>query len=146
MSENLNKLFSPVHVVETLTADKTVDVFDTGKVFMLSKADGLTVTLPAVTAENMNGFRCTFIVKTALTSNTYTIVSGTDDKLLGLSVASSGATASAMSELIGRDNIKLTPGAGNVVKAGDKIEVICNGSHFYVYAYVDSEASVSFNT
>ena len=36
MSENLNKLFSPIRVVESLTADKTLDVYDTGKIFMLN--------------------------------------------------------------------------------------------------------------
>ena len=59
MSENLNKLFSPVRIVEEISADKTLDVYDTGKVFMLTSATVMTITLPAVGASDITG--CCFI-------------------------------------------------------------------------------------
>ena len=61
MSENLNKQFSPVRIVEDLTAAKTLDVFDSGKIFTLNLAGGFDVTLPSPTADDITGVTYTFI-------------------------------------------------------------------------------------
>ena len=57
MSENLNKLFSPVHVVEDISsATTTLDVYDTGKIFFLDLVAGGNVILPTPTGDDMAGW------------------------------------------------------------------------------------------
>ena len=65
-------------VVETITtASKTLTKDDCGKQFLLSKADGIMVTLPTSPADAGSGWNVTFLVKTSVTSNLYQIVAGT---------------------------------------------------------------------
>lgn len=77
--------------VVTLTEDKTLGKNDSGSLFVLNSADGIAVTLPAVS----RGLYYDFVVRTAVTaSDKYEILTQTADKLRGVLVNSKNDTAS----------------------------------------------------
>ena len=139
MSENLNKLFSPIRVVESLTAAKTLDVYDTGKIFMLNLAGGFTVTLPAPDGDNMSGWTATFIVGTDPTT-AYIIASGTADTMSGRVVDSSGGDEDEETAATA-DQFNFV---ADTAKIGDKLEVICDGSKFHAYAITGATGAGTF--
>lgn len=59
--------------VEVLSADKTLQVYDSGKVFMLTAAAGKTITLPAV----KKGFNARFIIGSAFATSNWVLTSPT---------------------------------------------------------------------
>mgnify|MGYP005827099659 FL=1 len=139
MSENLNKLFSPVRVVESLTAAKTLDVYDTGKIFMLNLAGGFTVTLPAPTADDMTGWTATFIVGTNPTT-AYIVSSGTADTMSGRVVDSSGGNEDEETAATA-DQFNFV---ANTALIGDKLEIICDGSVYHGYAITGATGAGTF--
>ena len=139
MSENLNKLFSPIRVVESLTAAKTLDVYDTGKIFMLNLAGGFTVTLPAPGGDNMSGWTATFIVGTDPTT-AYIIASGTADTMSGRVVDSSGGDEDEETAATA-DQFNFV---ADTAKIGDKLEVICDGSKYHAYAITGATGAGTF--
>ena len=137
--ENLNKQFSPIRIVESLTANKTLDVYDTGKIFMLNKADGFTVALPDPTSADMSGWHATFIVGTDPTT-AYLISSIAADVMSGRVVDSSGGnedeeTAATASQF----NF-----VANTAKVGDKLEIICDGAKYHGYAITGATGAGTF--
>ena len=131
MSENLNKLFSPILVVESLTAAKSLDQYDSGKIFTLDLAAGFTVTLPAV-ADAGAGWFCKIIVGTNCTSNSYIITEKTSDDTNVL------VTQVNELETDTGDDGPSSPGhttitLGNATDTvGDTFDIICDGSKYYI--------------
>lgn len=144
MSENLNKLFSPVRVVEEISANKTLDVYDTGKVFMLTSATVMTITLPAVGASDITGCCFTFICRAAPTSpmmggGNY-VIKNTADKIIGTVQSSTGGDGG--DDLDG-DHINFAAGAA--VEA-DRIEIMCDGSNYYAYGFCNADGGITITT
>jgi hypothetical protein len=125
--------------MEVVTATKTVTAEENGKTFFLSAAAGFTVTLP--TAEL--GLRYKFIVKTAPTSNGYTIV-GTPVAVIQGIVAASGAedTVNGVAAA-NEDNVILV---ANQALVGDMVEFESDGTNWYVNGNVNTTAAITANT
>ncbi|MFA5424889.1 MAG: hypothetical protein WC374_13630, partial [Phycisphaerae bacterium] len=85
----LNTVAVPASGVEVVAATNVILAAESGKTFFLDAVAGFQSTLPAPAA----GLKFTFIVKTAPTSNGYTIVTnGTTQKILkGLAVIAADA-------------------------------------------------------
>ncbi len=136
MSENLNKLFSPVRVVEDLTAAKTLDVFDSGKIFTLNLAGGFAVTLPSPTADDITGVTYTFIVKTAPSGGDYTLTVGNVDLIVGTVYSSTGGDADSDGAA---DTVTFADGAA---VAGDRVELIFDGVKCFAYCFCKEDAGI----
>jgi hypothetical protein len=144
MSENLNKLFTPVRVVEEISANKTLDVYDTGKVFLLTASGALTITLPAAGATDITGCCFTFICRTApvnpmMGGGNYQI-KNTADKITGFVRSSTGGNAS--DDLDG-DHINFI---GGTAVQGDRIEIMCDGSNYYAYGFCHADGGITITT
>ena len=94
--------------VVTLSSDTTLtSASHAGRVMLLDKTDGLTVTLPAASGSG-NVYK--FFVKTTITSNNYVIqVASSDDTMSGIAVVANDSdnTASVFETLAASDTITL---------------------------------------
>ena len=94
--------------VVTLSSDTTLtSALHAGRVMLLDKTDGLTVTLPAASGSG-NVYK--FFVKTTITSNNYVIqVASSDDTMSGIAVVANDSdnTASIFETLAASDTITL---------------------------------------
>ena len=139
-------------VVETITtASKTLTKDDCGKQFLLSKADGIAVTLPASPAEVGSGWNVKFLVKTSVTSNIYQIVAGTLTDLFvgGLFVISSVATKSDQFAPDGSgDNSIEMNGTTKGGLVGTFITVVSDGTNWHVHGTLAGSGTPAtpFNT
>ena len=135
--ENLNKLFSPVLVVESVTASKSLDQYDSGKIFTLDAAAGLTVTLPAV-ADAGAGWFCKIIVGVAATAASYIITEKTsaDTNVLCTQVTELETDTSDDGPYnAGHTTITLTHHAVSpLTSVGDTFDILCNGSKYFIQA------------
>jgi len=124
--------------VEVVAATNVITAAESGKTFFLNALAGFESTLPAAAA----GLHFRFIVKTAPTSNGYTITGSPVDKIFG-TVACSGAentvngvTADAT------DNVILVH---NQAKIGDLVEFYSDGTNWYVTGNVNTYAAITAN-
>lgn len=82
--------------VETVTASSlAVTLADAGKIYLLNRAAGIAVTLPALAAADVGTF-VEFIFVASVTSNTTTITAQTGDLLTGLVVGCDTDTSNAV--------------------------------------------------
>ena len=130
--------------VESLTANKTVTVADCGTLFMLNNASGLTsIVLPAAAAAG-NGWWAHFIVATDPGSNDYVIDAANSGEIVGqgfFGLVSTDGSVDADSST-GTAKITFDGSAGTI--ASDKVELYCDGSKFYAYAFSADQASIVF--
>lgn len=105
--------------VETLAADTTLTVEDSGKTFLLDNATGEVVTLPALATSN--GFRAKFIIASAFATDNWQIASAEGDNING-SIADMGSTV-AVVVASGEDFINFVESAETI---GDWVEVIAD--------------------
>lgn len=123
---------------ETVTATNVITASESGKTFYLSAAAGFVSTLPTAAA----GLNFTFIVKTAPTSNGYTITGSPADVIYGTVAANgaedtvNGVTASAA------DNVILV---ANVALIGDRVVFESDGDNWYVSGAVNTFAAITAN-
>lgn len=112
-----------------------------GKVIVLARAAGVTVTLPASTG---NGAKYTFVVRTTVTSNNDIIkVANTSDSFLGraLACADGGNGVNGWEVVAGDDTVTLN-GSTTGGYAGDTIELIDIGSNkFAVNAFLNQTST-----
>lgn len=104
----------------TLTAD------DSGRVFFLNRAAGITVTLPSVTTSA--GVTYEFIVGTAPTTSY--VISGGGTTVRGVVVTS--ATGAADSEASGAASVTFVAATST---RGDRVELRCDGANWYAFAF-----------
>lgn len=93
LNNNFSELYTEVMQAQSITAATySVVAADSGKLFILNKADGIAITLPAATG---SGLYWQFVVGTTLTSNTITIsVANANDTMAGVAtMGSSGGTS-----------------------------------------------------
>ena len=121
--------------VEVVTAANVIDAAESGKTFFLDAAAGFKSTLPAPAA----GLKFTFIVKTAPTSNGYTIVTnGTTQKILkGLAVIAADAVGAVSA---GGTTATFV---ANQALPGDRIDMICDGTNWYMIGYAQVAAALT---
>lgn len=121
--------------VEVVTATNVIAAAESGKTFFLDAAAGFASTLPAPAA----GLRFSFIVKTAPTSNGYTIVTnGTTQKVLkGLAVIAADAVGDVSA---GGTTATFVH---NQALPGDRADMICDGTIWYMIGYAQVTAALT---
>ena len=116
---------------ESITAAKTLDSDDSGKVFTLDLAAGFTVTLPAI-ASVPEGWYCKIVVGTNCTSGSYIITENatydTDIIVAQVNELETDTTEDGPSST-GCTTITL----GNTVDTvGDTFDIWSNGTNYFV--------------
>ena len=120
---------------EVVTATNVLTAAESGKTFYLSALAGFLTTLPAPAA----GLIFRFIVKTAPTSNGYTIgTSGGANVIFGMAVERAGGAGVA-----GSAEDLITLGANQSIP-GDFVYLESDGTNWYAHAMVDVAAAITF--
>ena len=124
---------------EVVTATNVITAAESGKTFYLSAAAGFVSTLPTAAA----GLNFKFVVKTAPTTNGYTIV-GTPVAIIQGTVAANGAEATINGvAAVDEDNVILV---ANEADPGDWVEFNSDGTNWYVTGQVNTFAAITANT
>ena len=113
-------------VVENITAAKTLDPSDSGKVFTLDQDSSFDITLPTASQAGA-GWNAKFILTDAGSGTVKVIPNSSEDTLIGM-IESIDTSAGASSES-GVDELIWVASTAAV---GDWAELICDGSNFYV--------------
>lgn len=128
-----------VDTVEVVTATNVITAAESGKTFYLDALAGFVSTLPTAAA----GLRFKFVVKTAPTSNGYTITGTPAAKIQG-TVSSNGAEAEVNGiDAADEDNVIFV---ANQAKVGDYVEFNSDGTNWYVSGMVQDLAGLTANT
>jgi hypothetical protein len=131
-------LVSSKDAVETVVATNAITATESGKVFFLSASTEFVSTLPAPAA----GLHFTFIVTAAPSGAAYTVVTnGSANIIKGTVHSSTGGNAD--SETSGADTVTFADGAA---VAGDMAEFWCDGTNWFVKAFCDADAGITFDT
>ena len=113
-------------VVENITAAKTLDPSDSGKVFTLDQDASFDITLPTASQAGA-GWNAKFILTDRGSGTVKVIPNSSEDTLIGMIESidtSAGASAeSGVDELIW---------VASTAATGDWAELFCDGSNFYV--------------
>jgi len=119
--------------IKALASSQTLAPADSGKVFICSQAGAYDITLPEV--GDAKGWEGTFILGTA-GSNDFDIIGGTADVMFGVECGDTNVVIDAAD--------KVTFVASNAV-VGERADIICDGTNYYVtmYAVADNAASSS---
>lgn len=122
--------------VENVAAVNVITAAESGKTFFLNLAGGFTSTLPAPAA----GLSYKFIVKVAPTT-AYVITTNAGANILFGTVAANGAETEVNGiDIAGHDTINFV---ANQAKVGDWIEVISDGTNWYVRGGVQDLANLT---
>jgi hypothetical protein len=122
---------------ELVTTTNLIGAAESGKTFFLHSATDFVSTLPAPAL----GLRYKFVVKTAATTTAHTIVTTGGSDLIFGAVATADGLASILASA--EDTISLTKTAtGGIV--GDMVEVISDGTNWYVSGLVSVAAGITF--
>lgn len=108
---------------------------DNGKTFYLNASTEFATTLPAPAL----GLRLTFIVKTAPSGASYTVVtSGSANIIKGQAYPASGAAGDTGTA---DDTITFTDGAA---VAGDRLDLFCDGTSWFAYGHCAVATGIVF--
>lgn len=123
------KLTSLQIVPKTVTAARTLTVDEVGKTIFLDLAGAFVTTLPAPKA----GYKFKFIVKTAPSGASYTIVTNSSANIIKGHVLSSDLNAAGDSdfETSGGDTISFVD---SKAVAGDQVELESDGTSWFAHA------------
>lgn len=128
-------------VVVSASAVTLVEADHAGKVIVLDRAAGTTVTLPATSGK---GATYTIVVRTTVTSNNDIVkVANTSDSFVGraLACADGGSSVNGWEVVSGDDTITLNGGTKGGY-AGDTIQIMdIGGNLFVVNAFLNQTAS-----
>ena len=113
-------------VVENITAAKTLDPSDSGKVFTIDQDSAFSITLPTA-AQAGAGWTARFIMTDIGSNDVKIIPNSSEDTLIGMTVSADGAAAESAES--GVDELVFASGNSG---PGDWAELICDGSNFYV--------------
>lgn len=120
--------------VESVITTNVIAAAESGTTFFLNLAGGFVSTLPAAAA----GLNFRFIVGTAPSGGTYTVVTpGSANLLFGAVHSSTGGNASSQQA---GDTITFADGAAVI---GDTVEVLSDGTNWYVRAFCDADAGIT---
>lgn len=131
-----NGFLGPI-AVSTATAASTLTAADSGKTIFLNSATEFVTTLPLPAS----GLRFTFIVKAAPVGTAYTVVTnGGANIIKGQQYNAAGAAGDT-----GTGDDTITFVASSSV-AGDRVELISDGTSWFAYAFCTLAASITFTT
>ena len=123
--------------VTVATAASTLTADDSGKTIFLNSATEFATTLPLPAS----GLRFTFIVKAAPVGTSYTVVTKNGANIIkGMQFVSADAVGDT-----GTSDDTITFVAGSSV-AGDKVELVSDGTSWFAYAFSTLAASITFTT
>ena len=128
------------HFVENVTAAKTLTTGDSGKVFTIDQDSSFAITLPKAADADV-GWHAKFIITDAGTNSVTIIPNSAEDTLIGMVVSAAGSEAGAQSAETGVDVIDFISGAA----AGDWVELLCDGSNFYVSGMIHDSDHVTIS-
>jgi hypothetical protein len=130
-----NGFIGPV-AITTKTAASTLTAADSGRTIFLDASSEFATTLPLPAA----GLRFTFIVKTAPVGTAYTVVTnGSANIIKGQQYNAAGAAGDT-----GTADDTITFVASSAV-AGDRVELISDGTSWFAYAFCTLAASILFS-
>lgn len=119
------------------TAASTLTAEDSGKTILLNSTTEFATTLPAPAA----GLKFTFIVVSAPSGASYTVVTnGSANIIVGKQFTSADAAGDT-----GATDDTITFVDGQAV-AGDRVELISDGTKWYAYAFSAVAAGITFTT
>lgn len=135
------KLTSLQLVPRTLTAATTLGVDDIGKTIFLNLAGAFVTTLPLPKA----GYTFKFIVKTAPSGASYTIVTNGSANIIKGHVLSSDLNAASDGDIetSGGDTITLVDAKA---VAGDQVELECDGTNWFAHISVSAFDAATITT
>ena len=137
MAKNGFSMSNRVAVETVTTGTKTLTADDCGKVVVLKRAAGSSITLPASPAEAGAGWNVTFLVETDVSSNSYGIFATEEDVFIGaltgvsISDAPSTTPIAFTANETTHDAIEMN-GTTTGGRRGTRIKIISNGSHWLV--------------
>lgn len=105
--------------IETIAAARTLKDGDSGKVFILSAAEGAAITLPAL----KSGFKAKFITGSAFATTAWTIVCPS-------AIGQGGAIVNSVFVPAADETTITVAAAAETI--GDWIEVTCDGTNYYI--------------
>lgn len=121
--------------LEVVTTTNVITAAESGKTFILNSATAFVSTLPAAAA----GLRYTFIAgATQVTGGNHTIVPTDDNTVYGEYLVA-GATIPASAE--GSINW-----VADTILPGDRVDVICDGTNWYVSGAAAATGAITFTT
>ena len=130
--------YSKGHFVENISAAKTLTTGDSGKVFTITQSSAFAISLPKA-ADAGVGWNAKFLITTAGSFAITIEPDSTEDTLIGMAVSAAGSEAAEQSAESGVDVLSFINGAA----AGDWVELLCDGSNFYVSGMIHDSAHVT---
>ena len=129
-----------VKPAETLTGTTVLTADDSGTTFFLDQTAAFGITCPAPATAGA-GWNATFILKT-VAANAITITCVGTDLFHGIGLDGEDGAAQTVTEGTGIDLITIINGATK----GDRVELVCDGSHYYVKSFAADKAHITFAT
>jgi len=128
---------------EDLTATKSLAPSDSGKVFFLNATAEFTTTLPSV-AKAGAGWNCKFIVKAAPSGAAYVVTEKTSDdtNIIVTNGIVELEVDTGTDGLVNAAHTTITFADGVAVQ-GDWIEVLCDGTNFYVKGATRADGGIT---
>ena len=146
MSVNLNKQPQGwIKTVETITADKTLDKFDSGKIFLVNPAGTTAITMPTLSS-SLSGWNCTIV----LTEDAAAADEGMDNKVnidmgSGTNLANVGyiqeVDGGAGDSCVANDDFITCSAAAT---PGDRFHFFTDGNRWYVEGLVQDLSECLF--
>lgn len=130
-----DRLSTVLDGAEAVTATNVLVAAESGKVLYLDAAAGFVTTLPAPAL----GLRFTFIVKTAPSGGSYTVVTASSANIIK---GNQNSVAGDAGDFGTADDTITFVAASSV--AGDKVEVHSDGTSWFAYAISKVAAGVTF--
>ena len=124
-----------LNVVETITGAITLNAEDSSKVFILNAAAGAQITLPAVADAAGQNYR--FIVGALFATTAWTIRAAS-------AVIQGGAIVN--SALVSSANRNLITFAHAADTVGDYVDLVCDGTNWYVNGIGTASGAITFTT
>jgi hypothetical protein len=126
-------------LTEAVTATNVITAAESGSTFFLAAAGGFVSTLPAPA----NGLQFSFIVSTAPSGGSYTIVTAGGTDLIHGAVASAADAGGSVDSTAGTAADTITFVDGQALK-GDRVDVVSDGTSWYATGTCSDEDAVTF--
>ena len=130
--------YSKGHFVENISAAKTLTTGDSGKVFTITQSSAFAISLPKASDAGV-GWNAKFIITTAGSFAVTIEPDSSEDTLIGMVGSAAGSESGDQSAESGVDVLSFINGAA----AGDWVELLCDGSNFYVSGMIHDSAHVT---
>ena len=124
--------------VENISAAKTLTPGDSGKVFTITQSSAFAISLPKA-ADAGVGWNAKFLLTTAGSFAVTIEPDSSEDTLIGMVVSAAGSESGDQSAESGVDVISFINGAA----PGDFVELLCDGSNFYVSGMIHDSAHIT---